>query len=387
MHTHPLSGSASTHLNMVRGVAALAVMVGHLRSLFFVSYSEVSPKNVLLGAGYLLTSLGHQAVMVFFVLSGLFISRSVLSSLRRGRWSWKRYLIDRLTRLLLVLIPSLLLCAAWDRLGMTLPSAATFYHGEIPFFGSGTIADRSSLSVMLGNSVFLQSIFVPPFGSDTPLWSLSYEFWYYVLFPILMLLTFHRASLPRQLLLLLAGALIVWMVGSHIAILFIVWLCGAAVGALHDWRTECVENGATWPRYCFRAVGVALFFPGWLWINNSTASDLVVAAGCAMGIYSLVLAPGLGGSGAYGRLAHVLASFSYSLYLTHLPLLIVMRTYLGDVPRWQPDIRHVFWGAAIASVVAAYAFGVSRVTEAQTETLRRLAIRWIAPIRVLAIRS
>lgn len=388
MHTHPLSERASTDLNMVRGAAALAVMIGHLRSVFYVSYSEVFAKNALVGVGYLLTSLGHQAVIVFFVLSGFFISRSALDSLRGGGWSWKRYFINRLTRLLLVLIPSLLLCAAWDRLGMTLPSAASFYYRDIPVLGGGAVAARSSLTVMLGNSVFLQSIFFPPFGSDTPLWSLSYEFWYYILFPILMLVTFYRPPFPRRLLLLLAGALIVWMVGLHIAILFIVWLSGAGVGVLYDWRSEHIGNDrATWPLYCLRTVGAAMLFFGPLRIGNGTASDFVVATGCALVMYSLLRARGLGSSPTYGRVATLLSSFSYSLYLTHLPVLIVLRAYLGSVSRWQPDVKHTILGAAIACLVAAYAFGVSRVTEARTETLRKALLRWLTPVSDLRIGS
>ena len=135
MQTNPLSPRASAHLDMVRGTAALAVMLGHVRALFFVDYSHLLTRNSLVGGAYLLTSLGHQAVLVFFVLSGFFISRSVLDSFRKSRWSWKIFLVNRLTRLLLVLVPGLLLCALWDRIGMKLPEASRFYYHSIPALG------------------------------------------------------------------------------------------------------------------------------------------------------------------------------------------------------------------------------------------------------------
>lgn len=71
-----ISPRTSTHLDLIRGLSALAVMSG------------------------------HEAVMVFFVLSGFFIGTSVLESFRERRWSWRAYLINRLTRLQLVLVPA-----------------------------------------------------------------------------------------------------------------------------------------------------------------------------------------------------------------------------------------------------------------------------------------
>src|SRR5262249_53262489 len=41
-----------------------------------------------------------------------------------------------------------------------------------------------TLRTFVGNLLFLQTIFCTTFGSNGPLWSLSNEFWYYVLFPL-----------------------------------------------------------------------------------------------------------------------------------------------------------------------------------------------------------
>src|SRR4051794_24434433 len=85
----PRGSRASVHLDMVRGVAALAVFFGHARNLFLVDYGEMENKGILSSALYFLTGLGHESVMVFFVLSGYFISASILRDLRKGSWSWK----------------------------------------------------------------------------------------------------------------------------------------------------------------------------------------------------------------------------------------------------------------------------------------------------------
>ena len=70
-----LRGSASSdHLDLVRGGAALAVMLGHLRNLFFVDFSEVAGNSTpLVEIVYLVTGFSHYAVMIFFVLRNFWL--------------------------------------------------------------------------------------------------------------------------------------------------------------------------------------------------------------------------------------------------------------------------------------------------------------------------
>ena len=49
----------------------------------------------MLKAFYFLTGLGHQAVIIFFVLSGFFVGGSILKNLEN--FSFKRYFTTRLT--------------------------------------------------------------------------------------------------------------------------------------------------------------------------------------------------------------------------------------------------------------------------------------------------
>ena len=76
---------------------------------------------------YFLTGLGHQAVMVFFVLSGFLVGGHVYTAVAEGRWSWPDYLIKRLTRLWIVLLPALVLTAIWDRIGITVTDSSMYF--------------------------------------------------------------------------------------------------------------------------------------------------------------------------------------------------------------------------------------------------------------------
>ena len=80
-----LSVSASAHLDLIRGLAAWAVMWGHLRALFFIDFQQIQHRNPLLKIVYFFTGFGHEAVMVFFVLSGFFISTAIFSRHVSGR--------------------------------------------------------------------------------------------------------------------------------------------------------------------------------------------------------------------------------------------------------------------------------------------------------------
>lgn len=380
MQIKPISVRASAHLDMVRGIAAVAVMAGHLRTLFYVGYSQVVRKSVLAGAGYFLTSLGHQAVLVFFVLSGFFISRSVLGSFHETRWSWTIYLVNRLTRLLSVLVPGLLLCVFWDQWGMRLPSAQLFYYHDIPALGAGAVIAHSSPTVFLGNLLFLQSIYFPPFGSDMPLWSLSYEFWYYMLFPVLVLLFSPRLPFIKRFGFLLVGTAVVGLVGTPIMSLFLVWLAGAGIALIPAWRSKWTTIHFLGKYSYCGVIAAVILFIGTLWLTHGVASDFIVTVAFLPLMYAVVMARGSYVNPVYSRPARVLSSFSYSLYITHLPLLIFVRTCFGRVPRWQPDLRHTLYGATLLCGVATYSFGISRLTEARTDVMRQAVLHAIARI-------
>lgn len=105
-------------LDAMRACAALLVFVGHERNLLFQDHGALVAPGPLVSAAYFLTSLGHAAVEVFLVLSGHVIAGSVLAARRAGTRSWRRYLVSRLTRLEIVLLPALALGAPWDGQGV-----------------------------------------------------------------------------------------------------------------------------------------------------------------------------------------------------------------------------------------------------------------------------
>lgn len=216
---------ASDHLNMIRGVAAIAVLLNHLRGLFFEGLHTAGPLSLAAYGFWAVTSFGHDAVVIFFVLSGFFVGRSAIRA--ATNWSWRVYLTNRLVRLYLVLLPALALTALADRISIRQPLGPQYFLHSIPHTNNAVpIAAAMSPPTLLANAVFLQTTVAPAFGSNTALGSLANEFWYYMLFP-LCLLPFYSGSVMTRARYVAPAVLIGFWLPREIVIYFSVWLLGA----------------------------------------------------------------------------------------------------------------------------------------------------------------
>ena len=365
-----LRGSASSdHLDLVRGVAALAVMLGHLRNLFLVNLSEAARNsNPLVKLVYLVTGFSHYAVMIFFVLSGFLVGGTVLRGRMDRTWSWRLYSTNRLTRLWIVLIPALLLGAIWDHCGIRIFGTSGIYGGVARAnIGIFAVPPRLSASVMLGNALFLQNILAPTFGSNGPLWSLSYEFWYYVLFPLMVLAFPVGGKTTRSTVLCAIAALaVVLFIGQEIAVYFLIWLLGAAINLAPEGPGA---RGSIWIVVTAGAVvllvAVLRFKPG-----TTEYSDFFVGIASTVLIFALVRSRARSRAGLYSRVARRLAGFSYTLYIVHLPALVFISAWLVPQRRWQPDSVHVAIVIALGICALAYAFVIAQLTEYRTDAAR-----------------
>ena len=190
-------GATNYSMNTVRFLAAFIVVIFHLRTLFIEDFGDATDQGVVTMGLYALLSLGHQAVIVFFVLSGYWVGGSVIKGLRRGTFNVAAYSSARLVRLWLVLLPALVLTFGLDSVGRVLHGGSDVYSGSAEYHSllpADGIATHTSWSAALGNATFLQDVYVPTFGSNSPLWSLAAEFWYYLAFPAALVLVWRGVS-------------------------------------------------------------------------------------------------------------------------------------------------------------------------------------------------
>ncbi len=302
-----------------------------------------------------------------------------MESVGAQQWSWRTYLVSRITRLQLVLFPALVLGGLWDRIGMRIPQAYPIYFEALYKFYVPSVAVRSTVPVFLGNLFFLQTILSPVFGSNTPLWSLSYEFWYYVLFPALILGT--AAWVGWRFRILYAGfvLLLLWFVGLQVGFYFLIWLAGARVGRLQ--RAKRFK-----PPLPGMPILAGLIFLGALaWsrthlIYSDLLTDYIIAFCFALWLYALLLGSRDDVSPTYEYGAKKLAGFSYTLYLIHLPALLLLRGLLDPQGNWQPDPLHLAYGLGMALLILIYAYCLAELTEAHTVSVKRHLLRWTSPV-------
>jgi peptidoglycan/LPS O-acetylase OafA/YrhL len=377
-------------INALRSLAAVAVVVGHIRTLFFQDYAVV-PHSLAVRIGYACTLLGHSAVMVFFVLSGFWVGGAVVDKARNGRFRIAGYVRDRLVRLWLVLLPALALTAVLDLLGRWWFPASTVYRGDSGFHNvvppdpSGT----HSLTTLLGNMAFLQHAWVPPLGTNTPLWSLAYEFWYYLLFPCMVLVlrpsTSAKVRLTSATTLLIAGL----VSGPAVLKLFPVWLLGVFVAAreqqIRQLYAKCPPPILAAARVAIVAGFAAVIVGVSLLRRVSLLTDLAVGVAAA-GLLALLI-DDVRWPGAPGRLLEVLsrsAHGSYSLYAIHLPILaFTAAATIGRAERrWFPNPLHLGAAALVLVAVALAAWAFASCTEARTNQVRAALQRSLLEARI-----
>lgn len=365
--------SIGDHLDFIRGAAALAVVYCHLRVLFMHSVSPEIKLSITDRLFYLLGSYGRPAVMVFFVLSGWLISGGIVRGDRSGVWRWRDYIVSRGTRLYCVLVPSLILTLLWDCLSIAvarhrIPNDDT----ALAIISNSVIRLHTDAITFFGNLLFLQTIFVPPLGSNTALWSLANEFWYYLVFPCLW---FAVARSDRRwwqrALYALAGVAILFFTGRDIALYFPIWLLGTGLCLVPSTPADIWRRfGAGATVACGALFALALLLRGMGRLPDSYRSDVAIAIPFSLVLYCVLHQRRPASKPLYSRISQTLSGFSYTLYLVHLPLLIFLRACLTYETAWMPTGQHWLALGAIFLGVLAYAYLLSRLTEARTERLK-----------------
>lgn len=226
-------------------------------------------------------------------------------------------------------------------------------------------SDLSHVLNLLGKIAFLQTIYMPNFGSNGPLWSLANEFWYYVLFPFMVVAFLCRnrvtAMVPTVLMIP-----VVMILPTAILKYFAVWLLGAAVWAI---RAPLANKSVAW--FLFLVIFLMSGFSFTQIQFVGFAFDLLIALSLVLLINTYRFSMDEPGEWYHALQVRLFADFSYSLYLVHFPLLVLLSTVML-ANEWHLSISAqgllLFPVIAIAIYIMAYLF--ARVTELNTLQLK-----------------
>ncbi|MGC4074365.1 MAG: acyltransferase [Nibricoccus sp.] len=297
-----MTRATSLFLDVLRLAAALVVFFAHTTNYW--NPSMMGPMQVW----------AHDAVIVFFVLSGYVIAHTTRDGGRDGR----QYAVARLSRLYSVVAPALVLtCLLWIAGRGLEPEYYAGYERAYPWV-------RFASSAVFFNEVWMLELSPP---TNTPFWSLGYEAWYYVLFGLALYVKSKRG----KWICLTVGAL---LAGPNVLMLLPVWLIGVASYSFRGraalprslaWVGLAASVGAT--------VCALRFLPDWpvtpgnhpWYFAGAAGSDLLAGIGWGMVIWFFSRAThGMDVPSVLYRPVRWFAGHTFSLYLYHAPLVILV---------------------------------------------------------------
>lgn len=314
-------------LDLLRGTTAFAVFIGHVRTLYFVEYTNIIPTKSA-QFFYFFTGFGHQAVIIFFVLSGFFIAKTIQNSIDKKRWRFKDYFTNRVIRLETVLIPTLVLGFCFDSLGLKFLPHLESYAGKIISLPFVSPVGKLTFETFLGNIFFVQNILTYTFGSNAPLWSLANEFWYYMLFPLLYFSFVKNYALIKRFVFLASAIGILFFVGRSITLYFFIWLMGA--GTFYLSEIKFVVRALPSRILLF---GVSILFFGVISLARLSILPPLIddyILGFATSILVIFLSECSMESRVLKTIATYLSNISYTLYLTHVPAAMLVCGFVSN---------------------------------------------------------
>jgi peptidoglycan/LPS O-acetylase OafA/YrhL len=388
------AAGSTRFLDGLRGLAAFYVLMRHVT--WVPNSDDCTPTwRVIHHALAHFFHYGHMAVIFFFVLSGFVIhlryARRLHDDPTAARFGWLDFVYRRARRLYPPLIAAILLTWLVDAAGTRMGTPWFYEQAREEFkWIPEAIRDNHHWRTLVGNLLFVMQMHSPVWGSDNPLWSLAYEWWFYMFYPVLWWLGRRSA----------------WRATAAVVALFLLtripWNGPAIAEALRNWsHLRFTAIPGDWPQIQDRPYAL----DGWdlltlprrvlgalpTWWCGVLLADVYARRirirfkHCAWLIVALVftfiprapevvksLAAGLGFSGVIAlgfylqergvrlwplNALKCLGDFSYTLYVTHWPLIIFLTPFwawhmVGRVPLWLSAPLEFFSLAALPLAVA-----------------------------------
>lgn len=310
----------------------MVVFFHHLYTKFYGLFPQTySWATILLNY---ISSLNVAAVLFFFLVSGFSIALSLNSQLLLSNKEINNYLFKRFKRIVPLYILALILTAACGII--------TKHFWKNPSY---------DLDSLIGNLLFLQNSkgfsgnWFLPYGNNGPLWSLSFEMWYYIFLPLLFLLlrsifknTISSVQLIHLGLLVSWGASVfsiwlnkqVYLPWVAYMTLFILWYLGFWIGILYKQNILTTKY-----LYILLFITSIHFFLSEL-IDSATLGKLKVGTILAT-IFLMIYFLHNSFARIFNTIQRILkllfnkiGMFSYALYLIHFPILLVCQKFFPD---------------------------------------------------------
>jgi peptidoglycan/LPS O-acetylase OafA/YrhL len=386
--------SSPVNLDRLRIIAALFVTSAHARSLSFEDFNSITALNPANFLFYWSTSLGHPSVLFFFVLSGYLVGGGIVYSAFESRFVFSMTLINRLTRIWIVLIPSLLVAYILNLNTCHRFPKSDYCQGNLPHnLSAGPIPTLHEFSLFMRTTLFLvkKREGSDYFGGNQVLWSLQYEIAAYfvtiAVAAIISMLIFARketwARTTQFTISTFIGlfCLCIWLyaqdLGFEFLLYFSVFILGIASRAIRFLPKKC-----NWIPINTWTILLSLIFFGQLtrifpifqMTGRVSISDLLFSVLIAI---LLSRAEILKQQENQQRIKLFNLNFSFSLYLTHFPMQgLIVSAYAYAYADASVLLRtFIFIQLVVVPVFFAKIFAY--LTEDRTYRVRQLFKLWM----------
>lgn len=348
-------------LDALRGLLATYVLLGHCRWLLWAGNSEWSQhphswwSNILAYASASLR-FGHEAVIVFFVLSGFFIHLKVSQQLAKSK-HFEFNIINFFKRRCYRLIPpyffALALTVILDLLGRSL--YPTLYMGMTGDSMLDQNFQRKEFSVasIVPALLMLPSSLGKDFGTNAPLWSLAYEVDYYLLYPLWLSLR-KSGALPAYLagvgLAILASFFLEESFIRQVLIHYPIWLCGAGLSEILSTRKL-----PKWIIYTSILVLLIAFAAVQFTIKLSFLILLYALLGSSV-VLLVVNLPLLIVKNKIHHFFEQLGLKSYTIYIFHFPMIVFISAWSIEIFKGRPIHGWLAVGGAVLTLLFSHIF-------------------------------
>jgi peptidoglycan/LPS O-acetylase OafA/YrhL len=348
-------------IDVFRGVAALVVAAMHAREITWVGIREfwathgthLTPAT-LLGYGTFPLVWGSIGVPIFFVLSGYCIHRrQAVARARRANntnsfaLSSSNFLLRRFFRIYPVIAGALLLTLACDW-------ASRHY-----FPNSVKLGDTGA-SAFLVNLFSVQGLAGPTYGSNMPLWTLSIEVQFYLLYPVLLIAMARLGNLATFWALVALNVVSYFLFQTRGLLLFssfyVSWYLGALVAEAEAAQVYADHLRSPGIRAGMYAIGFAGLGLGCLLFFRSNYVAFQIWAFAFAVFLFAVLKRSKSRPGPLSRLFAWLGTFSFSLYIIHLPVIVLIHS-IAFRSVHQPGLGP-FYATLAAVIGCAYLFSL-----------------------------
>lgn len=321
-----------TTLTPLRGIAALIVVIFH-SNLMLMSFMPITKPHII--------TSGWLWVDFFFVLSGFIISYVYGENFRESmtRASYWKYIKARFARVYPLHFVTMIWCLICSIIVLR------FANGVHPFFGDMFNPASVFPSLFLAQSLGLY-ISAP---LNTPSWSLSTEWWMYMIFPLLMPY-FHMLKRTGMILTLAVIAGLFLFVKYYLGPVGLPFPGGSpSLNVVSDFGIFRCMAGFLLGMFLFRVYDksiannffsqswvFAIFFIGALVAMHLGTEDIIVIA-----LFPFIILSAAYNTSSIKKILDLsplqrLGDWSFSIYMVHVPIIYLFWIYqtIGQPDRW-----------------------------------------------------